>query len=318
MGAPLRSVSSLTKWGPLWSVSSLAIWGPLNFFLKFYALNYSWGALIFLNFQGGGGQVPPLVPPPAGAHESKIHVCFYLSLPNNMANRTIAHEDVVAFDYATKRRRILQLSEHKLKTRSRDIATSYWKYMMIEKIKEYIEEEMSREESDECSSLGSLSDYSFSDSDDEDVTETDNHQDATENSEDTTAANMLEQYLRQEANTVNPPLEPSATDICADVDEKSNAEPNLDVQNEVDAATSFLDDYLHSDEQPADSYTDPQWLNIPTEPTSTNITIEPYSTNILDEAIESIGDFYVFSFFCDNDNEYDLLNINFIQLVNYF
>ena len=186
---------------------------------------------------------------------------------------------------------------------------------MMEKIKEYIEEEMSREESDECSSLGSLSDYSFSDSDDEDVTETDNHQDATENSEDTTAANMLEQYLRQEANTVNTPLEPSATDICADVDEKSNAEPNLDVQNEVDAATGFLDDYLHSDEQPADSYTDPQWLNIPTEPTSTNIPIEPYSTNILGE---SIGDFYVFSFFCGNDNEYDLLNINFIQLVNYF
>ena len=184
-----------------------------------------------------------------------------------MANRTIAHEEVVAFDYATKRRRILMLSEHKLKTRPRDIATSYWKYMLIENIKEYIEEEMSREESDECSSLGSLSDYSFSDSDDEDVSETNNHQEATK---DTTAANMLQQYLRQET----------------DVDDRSNAAPNLDVQNEVNAATSFLEDYLHSGEQPADIHTEPQSIIFYSErqsaDISTDIPIEPYSTDILD------------------------------------
>ena len=66
MGAPLRSVSSLTKWGPLWSVSSLTKWGRLNFFLKFYALNYSWGGPHIFEFPGGGKC--PLLPPPAGAH----------------------------------------------------------------------------------------------------------------------------------------------------------------------------------------------------------------------------------------------------------
>ena len=87
-----------------------------------------------------------------------------------MSNGTMEHEYIVAFDYATKKGRILQLSEHKLKTRRMNIATSHWKYMMIENKKKSIEEEMSREESDECCSLGSLSDYSFSDSDDEDST----------------------------------------------------------------------------------------------------------------------------------------------------
>ena len=83
-GGPLRSVSLFTIGGPLRSVSSHTIWGPpsdqflrlligdlqfsfsLHFFYilkKNYALSYPWGAPIFLNFQGGGGKVPPLAPP---------------------------------------------------------------------------------------------------------------------------------------------------------------------------------------------------------------------------------------------------------------
>ena len=73
-GGPHRSVSSLPICSPPpppppapnMSVSSLTIRGPLDYFFIFYALNYSWGGPIFLNFQGW--QVPPLAPPPAGAH----------------------------------------------------------------------------------------------------------------------------------------------------------------------------------------------------------------------------------------------------------
>ena len=103
IGGPLRSVSSHTIWGPP-QISFFAyyIWGPpqtcffayymgppsdqflrllnrgpfgqflhllygatLIFFLKFYALNYSWGAPIFFNFQGGASapSCPPLRAP---------------------------------------------------------------------------------------------------------------------------------------------------------------------------------------------------------------------------------------------------------------
>ena len=78
-GGPLRPVSSHTIWGPpsdqflrllnggpFGQFLHLLNGAPLIFFLKFYALNYSWGAPIFLNFQGGGKC--PLLPPPAGAH----------------------------------------------------------------------------------------------------------------------------------------------------------------------------------------------------------------------------------------------------------
>ena len=78
IGGPLRAVSSqlyrgpadkflrILYGGPHRSVSLLTIWGPLTFFI-FYALNYPWGAPMFFNFQGGGGQMPPFAPS-AGAH----------------------------------------------------------------------------------------------------------------------------------------------------------------------------------------------------------------------------------------------------------
>ena len=78
-GGPLRPVSSHTIWGPPSDqflrllnggpfgqfLLHLLYGAPLNFFLKFYALNYSWGAPIFLNFQGGASapSCPPLRAP---------------------------------------------------------------------------------------------------------------------------------------------------------------------------------------------------------------------------------------------------------------
>ena len=59
---PLRSDSSLTKWGALSSVSSL------NFkknFLNFLRVKTSLGGGIFLNFQGGASALS-CPPPPCG------------------------------------------------------------------------------------------------------------------------------------------------------------------------------------------------------------------------------------------------------------
>ena len=64
--------------GALSSVSSLNVF--IYFFKKIYALSYPWGAPIFFNFQGGGGGGKcPLLPPPAGAHATKVFLskmCF--------------------------------------------------------------------------------------------------------------------------------------------------------------------------------------------------------------------------------------------------
>ena len=77
-GGPLKPVSSHTIWGPpsdqflrllnggpFGQFLHLLNGAPLIFFLKFYALNYSWGGPIFLNFQGGASapSCPPLRAP---------------------------------------------------------------------------------------------------------------------------------------------------------------------------------------------------------------------------------------------------------------
>ena len=170
-----------------------------------------------------------------------------------MANRRREHEDIGALDYPSKRRRILKISEHKINTRPTDVETSDWKYLMIENVQAYIEEEISKEEYEEGSSLGSLSDYSFSDtsnSDDEEkaAAETENHQvgnhEHAVDSQDATAADMLQEYLDRQPN-------PSpVTEIPAELNRECDAVANLDevaTQNEVDSATSFLEDLLQMD-----------------------------------------------------------------------
>ena len=132
-----------------------------------------------------------------------------------------------------------------------------WKHPMIEHIQAYIEEEISKEEYEEGSSLGSLSDYSFSDtdsdsdtsnSDDDEIAaaETENHQVGNHavDSQDATAADMLQEYLDRQPN-------PSpVTEIPAELNREGDTVANLDevaTQNEVDSATSFLEDLLQMD-----------------------------------------------------------------------
>ena len=77
-GGPLRPVSSHTIWGPpsdqflrllnggpFGQFLHLLNGAPLIFFLKFYALNYSWGGPHIFEFPGGGKC--PLLPPPLRA-----------------------------------------------------------------------------------------------------------------------------------------------------------------------------------------------------------------------------------------------------------
>ena len=176
-----------------------------------------------------------------------------------MANRRRKLEDIGALDYPSKRRRILKISKHKINTRPTDVETSHWKYLMIEHIQAYIEEEISKEEYEEGSSLGSLSDYSFSDtdsdsdtstSDDEEkaAAETENHQvgnhEHAVDSQDATAADMLQEHLDQQPNPSPVP------EIPAELNRECDAVANLDevaTQNEVDSATSFLEVLLQMD-----------------------------------------------------------------------
>ena len=62
---PLRSVSSLVIRGPPRLVSSLTIWCPVDFF-HFFRVKLSLGGPQMFEFPGGG-QLPPLAPPPLWA-----------------------------------------------------------------------------------------------------------------------------------------------------------------------------------------------------------------------------------------------------------
>ena len=210
-----------------------------------------------------------------------------------MANRKRVHEDIDTLDYPTKRRRILQLSEDKINARSTEKETSHRKYWMIGRIASYIERELW----EECETgLESLSDYSVSDTDDDDSNSDEEDAGATqtdsdsEDSEDATAANVLEEYLhRDRSSSARQPV----AETPMELDNRSDSVLNPDeVQHEVDTATNFLESYLWSNEpsecQLTTSQSESQSTDIPSEQQSEDIGTEPHSSDMLAEAMESL------------------------------
>ena len=200
-----------------------------------------------------------------------------------MANRKRVHEDIDTLDYPTKRRWILQLSEDKINSRSTEKETSHW---MIGRIASYIEREL----------LESLSDYSVTDTDDDDSNSDEEDAGATqtdsdsEDSEDATAANVLEEYLHRDRNSsAGQPV----AEIPMELGNRSDSVLNPDeVHHEVDTATNFLESYLWSNEpsecQLTTSQSESQSTDIPSEQQSEDIGTEPHSSDMLAEAMESL------------------------------